>query len=125
MLRPLGILCGRLSRSLWASYGPLIEAVIEALAEFVVLVFILLGSRKFLKWAAPGLSCDSVIDCVHTIGFVIVWLMLVVGFIGYAVLFGYQRFMSRARVLLATKRGVLPESQATTNPQTHGSAEEH
>lgn len=89
----------RALKRLWLWYGPLITTVVEALVEFVLFVLILKGSRLFLNWAAPELSCDSFVDCIHTGGFLIVWLALVLAFVGYAVWFGYQRFKFRIRSL--------------------------
>jgi hypothetical protein len=87
------------SRAVWRSYGPLITAVAEAIVEFVLLVGILKLSRVFVQWGAPNLTCDEVIDCVHTSGLVTVWLMLVVSFVGYGIVYGYLKFKARVRHL--------------------------
>ena len=54
------------------SSGPLVVSVVEAMVEFVILVLIMKFSRWVLLKAAPELHCDSVIDCVHLGGFLLV-----------------------------------------------------
>lgn len=89
----------RFGTAVWKWYGPLVTIVTEALIEFAIFVMILKGSQKFLTWAAPELSCDTIVDCAHTVGFSIIWLMLVLTFVGYGIMFGYRRFRARLRQL--------------------------
>ena len=89
----------RFWKALWKWYGPLVITVTEALIEFSCFVMILKGSQLFLAWAAPELSCDTIIDCVHTVGFLTIWFMLVLTFVGYGIIFGYRKFRARVRLL--------------------------
>src|SRR5437879_277942 len=91
----------RIFAGIWRSSGPLIVAVAESLGEFVILVLILRYSRRFVRWAAPDLISPEVVDWIHFIGFVVVYLGLIVSFALYAVTYGYKRYQGRARRLEA------------------------